>query len=127
MSGDGDIIKEYYYRVHAPDGLFPQIMKFEVIRHTPRGVYILDNKKNERYICYNWRKAWAYPDRKHAILSFIRRRHVQISIITEQLRKAYYQLELAQLGEFIADESVTLPFLPKSLPSVTKSLTVDWS
>jgi hypothetical protein len=127
MSGDGDIIKEYYYRVDAPDKLHPEIKRYEVIRRTPRGVYILDNENNERYICDNWRRAWAYPDRKHAILSFIRRRHVQISIITEQLRAAYYQLECAELGIFSWDQSV-IPFAPSSaINPITKSLTVDWS
>lgn len=70
--------------------------EYKILSKTPKGTWIeAYNIHGKRFILDDARRKWAHPNRPAALVSFIRRKEVQINIITHQLRQAKLALAIA--------------------------------
>jgi len=79
-SGDED----YGYHTHVQINL----LEFEVVKETLKGIWIEDILKRRRFINLNLRKKYACLSKEDATVSFISRKKAQIKILKNQLRNA---------------------------------------
>ena len=103
-----DKVNPYYKASHPTDSIFTdhkaeassqcdlapvviQLHQHEVIRKTPKGVWIFDSNRPGppwcRHIQHAWKKKFAYPTIDDARESFLKRKKCQIAIITSQLQR----------------------------------------
>ena len=64
------------------------LRKYEVLRHTEKGVWIKDWDGSERFVLKEARKRFACPTQKEAIESYIARKDRQIRIYSTRLDQA---------------------------------------
>jgi hypothetical protein len=115
-------MSETYYRYDIDydyEGLEPSVIcrEFPVAKHTDRGVWIFDHPKKRfvieaRYYCTNdkgnvyepARKRFAWPTKKEALYSFIRRKECYRDILSARLINTKRVLAQAQLEYFAMDK-----------------------
>lgn len=127
--------KEYWYRytdsAYAPpldeydnivgnSTVYVQLHTYEVIKHTPKGVWLAlniffdssnENNKlpwNKRFVLTNARKRFACPTIEEAKESFIARKNAQLGIYNEKIKriKKAKQIVLRNKGEKITTENI---------------------
>jgi len=72
------------------------VWKLEVLRETPRGVWLNDWSPKGRFVLRGARKRWACPTLKEAAESFKARKRRQIMLLENQLTRAKRALSLAE-------------------------------
>lgn len=100
---------EFYYRevnsLWTSDLLAISVLKFRVIRRTPKGVWVVPDyywpcEKRKRFILDGKGRRYAYPTREEARASFIIRKKREIQHCTNQHDRALRYLALAETMEF---------------------------
>lgn len=74
-----------------------RLRKYPVIKHTPRGVWIIHNYGDRKFILNDSRKRFACETKEKAMESFIARKTRQASILRAQLRSVEKALSIAVL------------------------------
>ncbi len=75
---------------------------FEVVRRTPKGVWLVQvwrcgRSSTERFVRLSARKRFAHPTRKAAMASFLARKRAQVNILERQLENARLALGLGKM------------------------------
>lgn len=86
--------------ISLDSGLYQLVLyEYPVAKETAQGVWLLSARRGAgRFVLKSSRKRYACPTKEEALASFIRRKEVQISILTAQLRTANLDLSLARTG-----------------------------
>jgi hypothetical protein len=71
-----------------------RLEKYEVLKHTPKGVWIRSNYGDKKFILREARKRYACPTEAEAKISFIARKQRQIGIHSARIRHAKKALQL---------------------------------
>ena len=71
-------------------------LAIEVLKHTPKGVWLYDATQNRRFVLRAARKRWAAPTRREALESFIARKGRQIRILNAAVDRAHRAREIAE-------------------------------
>lgn len=83
---------EYYYRYHevlyTENKVLVLVMKFNVIKHTPKGVWIEEHFEKKRFVLKDAKKKFACETEEEALKSFRARKQRQIKILKNRLRIA---------------------------------------
>lgn len=74
-----------------------RLRKYPVIKHTPRGVWIIHNYGDRKFILNDSRKRFACETKELAMESFIARKKRQAGILRAQLRNVEKAMSLAVL------------------------------
>lgn len=93
--------QEYYYRYEDDHSgsLYPD--RYEVIKHTPKGVWIKHwATERGKFILNDSHKQWACPTIEAAQQSYIKRKARQIKILTAQLERVQNCYAIAMRGGF---------------------------
>lgn len=69
---------------------------YEVVKHTPKGVWIYLGWEGKRFVLRDARKRFACPTKEEALESFMARKRRQIRILTAQRKNAKEALRLAE-------------------------------
>jgi len=72
-----------------------RLLEYEVLRHTPKGVWLRDGC-DERWVGRAAKRRLAYPTKEEALQSFAARKRRQIEILKGQLNRAERALQLAE-------------------------------
>lgn len=74
------------------------VYKYEVIKHTPCGVWISLNRyaDRKRFVNLSSVKKYAYPTLKEAREGYLQRKIAQVRILKQRLRAAEMALEMAK-------------------------------
>lgn len=90
-----EINKLYRYDVENWDGTTLHGQDFKIVRHTPKGFWI-DVWGKEKWVNNYSNKRYAYPTKKEALESLIKRRTRYISILKARLKQSEEGIELAK-------------------------------
>ncbi len=67
---------------------------YQVVRKTPKGVWITDGLSKDKFILLSAKKRWACPTKEEAAVAFAARKRRHISILKGQMETAEQALEL---------------------------------
>lgn len=87
------------YRMDATqftDSTRLNMVSYDVIKETPKGYWI--DIWPKKWVSKNGKKRFAYPTQEEAKISFIKRRERQVTILSNQLKNAKLELEMAKTG-----------------------------
>ena len=76
-----------------------ELRELPVIKKTPKGVWLIGDYGNRRFVRYNATKTYACPTKDEAKASFIARKRRQIKIYSTRLRAANAALDIIQEKE----------------------------
>jgi hypothetical protein len=79
-----------------PGRVYVELYEYEVISHTPKGVWVYDYYGHPKFVLRAARKRWACPTKEEAIQSFLARKERQIKILRNQLSQATTAIQLAK-------------------------------
>lgn len=98
--------EQFYYRfedAYDADSK-PYLLKFRVLRRTPRGVMIHEYGREKFVLDGINDKRYAYPTEEDALRSYLARKRRAILILTHQLAKQQAMLLRAEGGKLEKDE-----------------------
>lgn len=82
---------------HADGGSLRLLLRdFKIVRHTPKGVWIMTDYR-KRFVLTSASRKWAYPTKGEALVSFQRRKEWQVAILRHQLEMAQAALDFSRL------------------------------
>ena len=82
----------------------PYLLKFRVLRHTPRGVMIHEYGREKFVLAGVNGKRYAYPTEEDALRSYLARKRRAIAILQHSLHKQQRMLYRAELGQLERDD-----------------------
>ncbi len=106
MGQPAAVAEEWFYRFDDAYDIDskPILLRFKVLRRTPKGVMIHEYGREKFVLAGVNGKRYAYPTGKDALHSYIARKRRAIKILTHNLNKQHAMLDCALGGKLEKDE-----------------------
>jgi len=88
MLGEWQFSGSYTYRL--------DLYKFEILSHTPKGVWIRNWFGKRQFVNNSWNKRFACPTKEEALASLIARKQRLIRIAKARINEAEHYIEIAE-------------------------------